>query len=95
MSEGVVGLVCRLLLSLRAAADGWAAACALRGIGHARLLVQEIPEIGQHLIKSGLHFQVVIDRGCDSLNAAAAQAVARISSHERALYEYGLPESLA
>ncbi|MCS6758567.1 MAG: hypothetical protein MO852_05625 [Candidatus Devosia euplotis] len=45
------------------------------------IVVQEIPEIDQHLIKSALHFQVAIDRGCDDLDTAAAQAVARLSSH--------------
>ena len=59
------------------------------------VVIQEIPEIDQHRIKAALHFQIAIDRGCNDLDAAAAQALARLSSHERALYEHNLPASLA
>lgn len=74
----------------------WAAQSGHRGASAMlAIVIQEIPEIDQYLIKSALHFQVAIDRGCDDLDKAAAQAVSRLSSDERALYEHNLPATLA
>ena len=59
------------------------------------VLLQEIPEVEDHLVKSALNLQVAIARGCDDLDKTTARAVARLSPEERALYERSLPVTLA
>lgn len=57
------------------------------------LLLQEIPEVDYHLVKSAAHFEVAIAEGCDDLGEEAAKAVARLSAEDLALYERSLPDA--
>lgn len=59
------------------------------------VMLPEIPEVEDHLVKSALNFQVAIFRGCSDLDQAATQAVARLSADERDLYERSLAPTLA
>lgn len=58
------------------------------------VLLQDLPEVEHSLVKSALHFQVAIARGCDDVGEDAAHALARLSPEERASYEYNLPATL-
>jgi TPR repeat protein len=59
------------------------------------VLLQEIPEVEHHLVKSAFHFQIAIDRGCNDLDDEAAQAMARLSPDDRALYDRSFLPNLA
>lgn len=58
------------------------------------VLLQELPEVEQNLVKSALNFQVAIARGCDDVHDEAVQAIARLSAEQRETYEYNLPGNL-
>lgn len=59
------------------------------------VVLQEVPEVPQNLIKSAIHYQIAIARGCDDLATPAAQAVARLSGQDLATYKFNLPDSIA
>ena len=59
------------------------------------VLLQEMPEVEHHLVKSAFHFQVAIARGCTDLKEEAAMAMARLSPEERKLYDRSLAANLS
>ena len=59
------------------------------------VLLQDLPEVDQSLVKSAINFQLAIARGCDDLDDEAAQAIARLSPEERRTYDYNLAGNLA
>lgn len=58
-------------------------------------LLQEIPEVEHNLVKSAIHYQIAIARGCDDLGKPAARAIARLSPQELAMYKYSVTDSIA
>lgn len=74
----------------RAAQLGQRSASAMLGV-----MLQEMPGVEYHLVKSAFHFQVAIAMGCDDLDKEAARAMARLSPEDLALYERSLPANLA
>ena len=69
-------------------------------LGHRRAsavlatVLQEIPEVEHNLVKSAIHYQIAIARGCDDLGKPAARAIARLSPQELAMYEYNVTDSI-
>lgn len=58
------------------------------------IVLQEIPEVEHHLVKSAAQFQVAMARGCDDLDKEAALAMSLLSPQERALYDRSMTEDL-
>jgi uncharacterized protein len=58
------------------------------------VLMQEVPEIEHNLVKSAIHYQIAMARGCDDLGKPAARAVSRLSPQELALYQRSLPNPM-
>lgn len=73
-----------------AARRGQPSASAMLGV-----LLQEIPEVEDNLVKSAFHFQMAVKQGCNDVDDEAAAAMARLSPEERKLYERSFPANLA
>lgn len=58
------------------------------------VVLQDMPEVEHNLVKSAIHFQIAIARGCDDLTKAAERAVDRLSFEELRDYKYNLPGSI-
>jgi FOG: TPR repeat, SEL1 subfamily len=69
----------------RAAELGQRRASALLG-----LLLEDLPEVPHHLVKSAFHYQMALAAGCDDIGDAAARAVARLSPDELEALDYNL-----